>query len=92
MLVAGTAVAIAGLVSAGRRVERTRYRPDPWGAAELVVTASGVATAVLTWRLVGGQPLVANPGVEAAPYLSALALVAVLAGVVPALAAPPVVA
>lgn len=92
VLLAGTAVAVAGLASAGRRVERTRYRPDPWAGAEAFVVASGAVTAVLTWRLVGSQPLVANPGVEAAPYLSVLALVAVLAGAVPAVAAPPVAA
>ena len=92
MLGAGSVVAVVGLVSAGRRVERTRYRPDPWRVEELVVSASGLVTTVLAWRLVGAQPLVAHPGVEAAPYLSALALLAVLVAVVPALAAPPVVA
>ena len=30
MLVLGVAAAVAGLVLAGRRVDRTRYRPDPW--------------------------------------------------------------
>ena len=30
MLLAGGAVAVVGLVSCGRRVQRTRYRPDPW--------------------------------------------------------------
>lgn len=92
MLVAGTLAAGAGLVSAGRRVARTRYRPDPWRAEEVLVSASGVLAAVLAWRLVGAEPLVAHPGVEAAPYLSALALLAALTGLVPALAAPPVAA
>ena len=42
MLVAGVVGRGRGLVSAGRRVQRTRYRPDPWRAPELVVAASGV--------------------------------------------------
>ena len=40
MLFAGVLVAGAGFVLAGRRVERTVYRPDPWRAAGVVVAAS----------------------------------------------------
>ena len=32
----GVAVAVAALASAGRRVQRSRYRPDPWRLAEFV--------------------------------------------------------
>ena len=46
MLVLGVVVAVVGLVSAGRRVHRTPYRPDRWRVPELVVMASGVAAAV----------------------------------------------
>ena len=42
MLAVGTVAAVVGLLSAGRRVERARYRPDPWRWPELAVAASGV--------------------------------------------------
>ena len=47
MLVLGVVAAVAGLVLAGRRVGRTRYRPDPWRWPELAVMLSGVATALV---------------------------------------------
>ena len=37
--------------SAGRRVERTRYRPDGWRWEEAVVAASGLVVAVVGWRV-----------------------------------------
>ena len=89
MLVAGVAVAVVGLVSSGRRVQRSRYRPDPWRVAESVVGASGAAVAVLVWWIAGHDVLVAHPGVESMPYLSVPALAAALLGLVPAVAAPP---
>jgi len=46
-LLAGTAAATAALVLAGRRVHRTRYRPDRWGGPETRVAASGALAAVL---------------------------------------------
>ena len=44
---AGALGAVAGSVLAGRRVLRTRYRPDPWGVPETVIAASGVLAAAL---------------------------------------------
>ena len=89
LLVVGTLVAVIGLVSAGRRVERSRYRPDRWQLAELVVAGSGLAVGALVWQLGRAEPLVVYPSVSAMPYLSVLALGAALLGLVPALAAPP---
>jgi energy-coupling factor transport system permease protein len=89
MLVTGAVAAVAGLWSAGRRVERTRYRPDRWRPAELVVAGSGLVVAAALWRVADTQVFVAHPGVEGAPTLSVLALVGTLAGLTPALAAPP---
>ncbi|CUR55943.1 Cobalt transport protein [metagenome] len=88
MLAAGAVVAVLGLVSAGRRVQRTRYRPDPWRAAELVTVATGLAVAVLGWWFAREQVAVAYPGVDVAPYLSPLALVVGLVGLLPAVATP----
>lgn len=48
MLATGVLVAGLGFGLGGRGVRRTRYRPDRWGAAELLVAGCGVAaTAVL---------------------------------------------
>ena len=88
MLAAGVAVAVLGLVSAGRRVQRTRYRPDPWRAAEVFTVGVGLGVAVLGWYVGHTQVAVAYPGVEVAPYLSPLALLVGLVGTLPAVATP----
>ena len=88
MLGAGALVAVLGLASAGRRVGRTRYRPDPWLPAELLTVATGLVVAVLAWHLGRTQVAVAYPTVDVVPYLSPLALVVGLLGVVPAVTTP----
>jgi energy-coupling factor transport system permease protein len=75
----------AGFAAAGRRVQRTTYRPDPWRLAEWLTAASGVAAAVLTTL---ADPLVLVPDVALAPGLSVLALVAVTVGLLPAFLTP----
>lgn len=89
MLAAGAVLAALGFVVAGRRVERTRYRPDRWRTGELVAVASGVAVAVLTYVVGDSRPDVILPSVADGPRLSAAALVAVMIGLVPALLTPP---
>ena len=84
MLVAGAIAAVTGLWSAGRRVRRSRYRPEPWRAPEMVVTGSGLLVAVALWWVAQTQLLVAYPGVDVVPSLSVLALAGVLAGLLPA--------
>jgi energy-coupling factor transport system permease protein len=88
MLGAGVAVAVLGLVSAGRRVQRTRYRPDPWRTPELATVGVGLVVAVLGWYVGHTQVVVAYPGVDAMPYLSPLALVVGVLGTVPAFTTP----
>ena len=88
MLLAGVALAVAGFVTAGRRVTRTRYRPDRWRPAELLTAGTGIAVAVLATVATRQRPDVAYPDPAAWPQLSALALVAVLVGAVPAFATP----
>jgi energy-coupling factor transport system permease protein len=89
MLAAGSAVAIAGFVAAGTRVRRTRYRPDHWRLPELVVAASGIVPAVLTFTVLADDQRLVHPGVEGPPTLTVTALLAVLVGTVAAAAAPP---
>ncbi|CAA9405625.1 MAG: Transmembrane component CbrV of energizing module of predicted cobalamin ECF transporter [uncultured Nocardioides sp.] len=89
MLLAGVVVAAVGMISAGRRVERSRYRPDRWRPAEVAVAGCGVAVGAVAWQLGRTEPLVAYPSVSTMPYLSALALIGALVGLLPAVAAPP---
>jgi energy-coupling factor transport system permease protein len=88
MLVAGVALAAAGFVVAGRRVQRTTYRPDPWGFAEVLTAGSGVAVAVVFTVVAHRDPLVLVPDVAAPPQLSALSLVAVLLALLPLVGTP----
>ncbi|MGB9012564.1 MAG: heparan-alpha-glucosaminide N-acetyltransferase domain-containing protein, partial [Aeromicrobium sp.] len=85
-LVAGVLVATAGLVSAGRRVQQTRYRPDPWRVAELVAMACGIATATLVLTT---SSAVAYPALDVLPQLSVPVLLAVLIAALPAFLTPP---
>lgn len=89
MLAAGTAVALAGFASAGRRVGRTRYRPDRWRSAEVLVALCGVSTAVGLWAVGHGDPDLAHPGVLVVPGLTVPAVAAVLIGLLPVWVAPP---
>ena len=88
MLAVGVVAAVAGLRSAGRRVERTRYRPDPWGPPELAVVAAGVLVAALGWWISGHQIAVAYPPLDAFPTLSAAALAAGAVALLGALCSP----
>ncbi len=88
MLVVGVVVAVAGLVGAGRRVDRSRYRPDPWRAPEVVVMLSGLAAAVAMWWVSTNQVLVAYPNLTSWPPLTPAALLAATVGLVAAPAAP----
>jgi energy-coupling factor transport system permease protein len=89
LLLAGLVVAIGGIVAAGRRVHRSRYRPDPWRWPELTVIASGLAVAVAAQRVAQESPAIAYPSLTAVPTLDVLTLVAVAVAVLPALLAPP---
>ncbi|KRF07617.1 cobalt ABC transporter permease [Nocardioides sp. Soil777] len=88
MLLVGVVVAVVGMVSSGRRVQRSRYRPDPWRLEESLVALSGMAVGAVVWWIAGHDVLVAHPGVESMPYLSVEALAAVLIGLLPAVVAP----
>lgn len=89
MLALGVLLAVGGMASAGRRVERTRYRPDPWRLPETGVLACGLAVGAVGWWVGRHQWQIAHPGVEQVPAVSALALGGVLLGLVAAVLAPP---
>ncbi|CAI9418628.1 energy-coupling factor transporter transmembrane component T [Nocardioides sp. T2.26MG-1] len=88
MLALGVVAAGAGLFSAGRRVERTRYRADRWRWPELAVAGAGVAVGVIGWWLAHHQLLVAYPLLDAVPPVSAAALLAAAVALAGALCSP----
>lgn len=89
MLLVGVAAAIGGLWSAGRRVVRTRYRPDRWQPAELAVAGCGVAVGLIGWWVARSQLLIAYPSFDIVPAVSAAALAAVLVAGAPSVLSPP---
>ncbi|MFZ2503108.1 MAG: energy-coupling factor transporter transmembrane component T [Nocardioides sp.] len=88
MLAVGALVAGAGLISAGQRVRRTRYRPDPWAVPEAVVIASGLLVGVLGWWVARHDLAAAYPSLSGWPAVHPLSLLAVVIATVPAVAAP----
>ncbi|AXE27725.1 energy-coupling factor transporter transmembrane protein EcfT [Streptomyces globosus] len=89
-LLAGLALAVAGLRLGGRRSVRTRYRPDRWGVRAWLVAGSGAAVAVLLAYAAGADPQALRPGVIplAAPEFPPGPAAAVLIGLLPAFVAP----
>ena len=91
LLIAGLVAAAAGLGAGGRRIERSRYRPDPWTGSEWLVVASGglaAAAVAATAAIDAGavRPSVVPP---AWPMLPWTAVVGILIGAAPASLAPP---
>ncbi|MEI5672519.1 MULTISPECIES: CbiQ family ECF transporter T component [unclassified Nocardioides] len=89
MVVLGLVLAAAGLRSAGRRAERTTYRPDPWRWPETGVALCGLAAGVSGWWVAHETPLLAYPGLASVPQVSAVALAGALIGLAAAALAPP---
>ena len=89
LLVAGVLLAAAGLVSAGRRVQRTRYRPDRWRWPELAVVASGLLAGAVGWWLSRAQLPVAYPDPAGTPPVTVAAHAVALFGLVAVVFAPP---
>ncbi len=91
VLATGLLVAMAGFGSAGRRVHRTRYRPDRWRLAETVVAMSGIAVATVLFATSRVDPTNLNPSLSTLswPLLSWPPLGGVLLGVLPAFLSPP---
>jgi energy-coupling factor transport system permease protein len=74
--------------AAGRRVQRTVYRPDPWRWPETAVALSGVAAGAVGGWVAQHQYAVALPGPAVSPPISLAALLGVLVGLAPAVLAP----
>jgi energy-coupling factor transport system permease protein len=87
LLVLGAAAGVVGMLLAGRRSIRTRYRPDPWALPEWLVSFSGLVPATVLIAVSIADPdvlvgQVAPPAWPSLPLLPAVAIaVAALAGV-----------
>jgi energy-coupling factor transport system permease protein len=88
LLVVGVAVCVAGMAAAGRRVDRTVYRPDPWRWPETAVALTGVVVGAAGSWVAQHQYAVALPDLGMSPPVSAVALLGVLVGLAPAVLAP----
>jgi energy-coupling factor transport system permease protein len=90
-LVLGIALCATGLALGGRRVRRTRYRPDPWKFAEWVTALSGTVAAI-TMLVAGSQNVSAlNPSLFPLqwPTLPVLPVIGILGALLPAVLTPP---
>ncbi len=88
MLALGVLASVVGLALAGRRVVRTSYRPDTWRGPEVVVVASGAATALAAWWVSQHELSIAYPDLTSFPQVSALALGGAMLGLIAGVAAP----
>ncbi|MDG4833969.1 CbiQ family ECF transporter T component [Solwaraspora sp. WMMD1047] len=91
MLATGALLAAAGLAISGRRVLRTTYRPDRFGAAEVLVAACGIAAAAGLYLTTRIDPADLYPSLNPLrwPQIAPLPAVAILIGGLPAWLAPP---
>jgi len=91
MLVFGLALCAAGLFVGGRRVQSTRYRPDPWAFAEWLTALSGLVAAIATIVAGSRNASALNPSIYPLewPALPVLPAVAILFALIPAAATPP---
>lgn len=88
MLLVGLALAVAGGVLSGKRVSRTRYRPDPWGLPENLVAASGLTPALAYIWIGQSASLLGGASPPTLPTVTLLPFAAVLVAVLPAFVSP----
>jgi energy-coupling factor transport system permease protein len=91
-MVLGLAVAAGGTWMAGRQVQRTAYRPDPWAAPEWAVSACGAVAGATMIVVSATDPAALHPSLQPLtwPSLPLLPALGVLVGLLPAWLAPPV--
>lgn len=77
-----------GLLVAGRRNRRTRYRRDPWGAPEWVVLVSGLLAGAVSIAFGSAAGMAAPVDPPGWPTLPLAAAAAVLIAIIPAWIAP----
>ena len=92
MLLGGVAAGWAGMVLSGRRVSRSRYRPDPWEWEEWCVAGIGLLVASVVFTVSIVDPRALHPVLFPLqwPALPVVPALAVLLAALPAWIAPPV--
>lgn len=87
----GVTLAAIGFRLGGQRVQRSRYRPDPWAAPEWGVAACGVVVALVLVVVGRTAPVALDATLDPVswPQLPLLAAGGVLLGALPAWIAPP---
>lgn len=90
VLIAGVVLALAGFTAAGRRVRRTRYRPDRWLGPELVTAGAGLTTALVLFDTSTVDPTNLHPSLVhlSWPGVSWLPLAGILLALAPAVLTP----
>jgi energy-coupling factor transport system permease protein len=81
----GATLLACGLLAAGGRTPRTRYRPDRFGPRSVMIALSGIAAAAGTVGAAGLHPGTQPP---MAPTLSVLAVLGLAVALAPVLIAP----
>jgi len=91
MLIGGMALGWAGVVVGGRRVPRSRYRPDPWAAPEWMVAGVGLSVAGVVIVVSSRDPSGFYPSLAPLgwPALPVVPMAAIVLGSLPAWLAPP---
>jgi energy-coupling factor transport system permease protein len=90
MLAFAAAAATAGFVIGGRRVHRTKYRPDPWSFPEWCTALSGVAAAAAMIATSHFNLAALNPSVSppAWPQLPIVPVIGLAIALLPAFVTP----
>ena len=90
LLVLGVAAGTVGVLLAGRRSIRTRYRPDPFALPEWIVAATGVVVAgvMVAVSITDPAVLVGPVAPPAWPALPLLPVAAILLAALPGLVTP----
>ncbi len=91
MLAIGSSAVAVALIFRGRHSQRTRFQPDPWGLAEWLVAAAGIAVLGAFVIAARTDPSGLTPSVHPLvwPAVSVLAALGVAMATIPAWAAPP---
>jgi energy-coupling factor transport system permease protein len=91
LLLAGLTCAAISVAIAGRRSVRTRYRPNAWKTPDIATACAGAATAIMFLAAGIFDATGMNPSTAPAqwPSVPLLALLGLLAAVLPAFVSPP---
>jgi energy-coupling factor transport system permease protein len=86
----GVAAGVVGMLLAGRRSIRTRYRPDPWALPEWLTAISGLvpATALIALSLTDPRSLLGQTSPLTWPSLPVAAALAIGVALLPGLVTP----